>query len=114
MVGTEHAAGFATNTSNYNLIADERAWGEELSELTDLPFVTDTSRNGNGAPEDGAWCNPRGMAVGEPPRVIDPEGPLVATIWAKVPGESDGTCNGGPAAGAWWDDIAFELAGGAS
>ncbi len=110
MVGTENLAGFATNTSNYNSTARESVWGKELATRTGLPFVIDTSRNGNGAPDDAAWCNPRGRATGQPPRIVDPEGPLVAMIWAKVPGESDGTCNGGPAAGVWWDEIALELA----
>ncbi|WP_291379345.1 glycoside hydrolase family 6 protein [Demequina sp.] len=113
-VGTENLAGVATNTSNYNATANERAWGEQLFGLTGLQFITDTSRNGNGAPADGAWCNPRGMAIGQPPQIIDREGAFVATIWTKVPGESDGTCNGGPAAGAWWEEIALELAGGSS
>jgi endoglucanase len=30
-------------------------------------------------------------------------------LWIKPPGESDGPCNGGPAAGAWWPDAAIEL-----
>jgi endoglucanase len=111
MVGIEHVAGFATNTSNYHATADEVAWGTELAGLIGLPFITDTSRNGNGATSDGEWCNPRGRAIGEPPHLIDAEGPFIATVWAKIPGESDGICNGGPAAGAWWDEVALELAG---
>lgn len=114
LVGTEHLAGFATNTSNYNATENEVAWGTQLSELTGLPFITDTSRNGNGAPEDGAWCNPRGRALGTPPQILDPDGPLIAYVWGKVPGESDGDCNGGPIAGKWWEDVALELARNAS
>lgn len=110
MVGTEHLTGFATNTSNYNAVEDEIAWGTELAEKTGLRFITDTSRNGNGAPEDGAWCNPRGRALGETPVIFDDGGPLLAYVWGKVPGESDGECNGGPAAGKWWQEIAEELA----
>jgi endoglucanase len=34
-------------------------------------------------------------------------------LWVKRPGESDGSCNGGPAAGQWWRDKALELAGNA-
>jgi len=33
-----------------------------------------------------------------------------AYLWIKRPGESDGTCNGGPAAGGWWIAGALELA----
>ena len=107
-VGTEHLAGFATNTSNYNAADLERAWGAQVSAATGLPFVTDTSRNGNGS--DGQWCNPRGRALGQAPTVIGADDGLLAVLWTKAPGESDGTCNGGPAAGQWWEEIALELA----
>lgn len=106
-VGTAYLTGFATNTSNYNTTADERAWGEQIAERTGLVFLVDTSRNGNGS--DGQWCNPRGRALGDLPQLLD-DGPMVATVWVKAPGESDGTCNGGPPAGQWWMDIALELA----
>jgi len=33
-----------------------------------------------------------------------------AYLWIKTPGESDGTCNGGPKAGQWWADYALGLA----
>ncbi|MEW2037650.1 glycoside hydrolase family 6 protein, partial [Streptomyces sp. NPDC005534] len=37
--------------------------------------------------------------------------PLVdAYLWIKRPGESDGTCKGGPKAGEWWADYALRLA----
>ncbi len=111
-VGTAHLAGFATNTSNYNALEAERAWGDAVGSAVGLPYVTDTSRNGNGS--DGQWCNPRGRGLGaapalEPAALAAGSG-MVATVWAKVPGESDGTCNGGPAAGQWWEEIALELA----
>ena len=32
-----------------------------------------------------------------------------ALLWIKAPGESDGTCNGGPPAGEWWRDYALGL-----
>ncbi len=113
LVGTEHLAGFETNTSNYVSTEEEAAWGERLQALTGLPFITDTSRNGNGATADSEWCNPRGRALGAPPQVNPGTGQL-ALVWAKVPGESDGECNGGPAAGVWWQEIAEELARDAS
>ncbi len=109
LVGTEHLAGFALNTSNYQTTADERAYGEQVSAATGgLRFVVDTSRNGNGS--NGEWCNPRGRALGEPPRLVDDGTALDALLWVKSPGESDGACNGGPQAGAWWQEIALELA----
>jgi endoglucanase len=108
-VGTDHLAGFALNTSNYQTTSDERAYGEDVAALLDgLGFVVDTSRNGNGS--NGEWCNPRGRALGDQPRLVDDATALDALLWVKAPGESDGTCNGGPAAGQWWQDMALELA----
>jgi len=107
-VGTDHLAGFSTNTSNYQTTEDERGWAEPIAAATGLDFIVDTSRNGNGS--NGEWCNPSGRAIGEPPRMIG-EGAFRAVAWVKAPGESDGTCNGGPAAGQWWMDGALALAG---
>jgi endoglucanase len=36
--------------------------------------------------------------------------PVDAYLWIKRPGESDGSCHGGPPAGAWWPDYALGLA----
>jgi len=107
LVGTEHLAGFSLNVSNYNSTAAETAYGDQIATQTGLHFVIDTSRNGNGG--TGEWCNVPGQALGDAPRVVN-ERNLDAYLWVKRPGESDGTCNGGPAAGAWWTDNALELA----
>jgi endoglucanase len=110
-VGTEHLAGFALNVSNYRTTADSRAYGDQVSAATGgLHYVVDTSRNGNG-PSGGEWCNPRGRALGDAPTTVSDGTALDALLWVKRPGESDGACNGGPAAGAWWPEIARELAG---
>ncbi|WP_277209409.1 glycoside hydrolase family 6 protein [Isoptericola croceus] len=112
-IGFEHAVGFALNTSNYNPTATERAYGEQISALTGgARFVIDTSRNGNGS--NGEWCNPRDRALGERPSIVDDGTALDALLWVKLPGESDGTCNGGPSAGAWWQEIALEMAANAA
>ena len=108
-VGLDHLTGFALNVSNYRTTEESRAYGEEVSALTGgLPFVVDTSRNGNGSNDE--WCNPSGRALGERPTVVADGTHLDALLWVKLPGESDGTCNGGPAAGAWWQEMALELA----
>ncbi len=108
-VGFDDAVGFALNTSNYQTTADSIAYGERVSALTGgATYVVDTSRNGNGS--NGEWCNPRGRALGEQPHLVDDDTALDALLWVKAPGESDGTCNGGPAAGAWFGEIALELA----
>ena len=108
LVGFEHAVGFALNTSNYHSTADETAYGARISALTGgATFVIDTSRNGNGS--NGEWCNPRGRALGTRPTLVG-SGGLDALLWVKLPGESDGTCNAGPAAGTWFPSVALELA----
>lgn len=109
LIGFSDAVGFALNTSNYQTTADSQAYGEQVSsQVGGRPYVIDTSRNGNGS--NGEWCNPRGRALGERPRFVNDATSLDALLWVKLPGESDGACNGGPAAGQWWQEIALELA----
>lgn len=111
-VGTDHLTGFALNVSNYVSTEESMRYGEAVSQATgDLGYVIDTSRNGSGNDSD-QWCNVRGRSLGEDPRLIDDDTALDAVLWIKHPGESDGTCNGGPEAGQWWPEIARELVGG--
>ncbi|MFG2995849.1 glycoside hydrolase family 6 protein [Streptomyces sp. NPDC048340] len=112
--GLERADGFALNVSNFQPSEAGRAYGAKISKAAKgKHFVIDTSRNGDG-PLGGdrgqAWCNPPGRSLGAPP--TDRTGdPLVdAYLWIKRPGESDGPCRGGPAAGRWWPDYALGLA----
>ena len=74
------------------------------------PFVIDTSRNGAGYAPKYEWCNPPGRKIGNPPTIETGEPLVDAFLWLKRPGESDGECNGGPKAGAFWDENAIELA----
>ncbi|HSP51864.1 MAG TPA: glycoside hydrolase family 6 protein [Cryobacterium sp.] len=107
--GIDQVRGFATNVSNYQDSAAEQAYAETLSGLTDgAHYVVDTSRNGAGS--TGEWCNPAGRALGASAAAVTADGPHDANLWIKPPGESDGTCNGGPAAGEWWNERAIELA----
>jgi endoglucanase len=116
--GVAKARGFSLNVSNFAWTRDEIAYGRAISRrLGGKHFVLDTSRNGRGPlpqsqwkkDEDG-WCNPWDRALGRPPSV-QPGVPLVdAFLWVKHPGESDGTCNGGPPSGEWWPDYALGLA----
>ena len=107
--GVAEVRGFATNVSNYNDSAAEQSYGEAVSALTgDAHFVVDTSRNGLGS--NGEWCNPPGRALGATPAATTDGGLRDADLWVKEPGESDGTCNNGPAAGEWWNERALQLA----
>lgn len=107
------ADGFSLNVSNYIDNPANIAFGERLSrQLGGKHFIIDTSRNGLGSTSD--WCNPRGQALGVAP-TTNTGHPLVdAFLWIKQPGESDGTCKGGPKAGSWWTEIALELSRAAS
>lgn len=97
-------AGFSINTSNYKKLDVCWAYGSELSELTGLDYLIDTSRNGIGTDlGDGRWCNVQGQAIGERPDLGK------GYVWAKCPGESDGPENGGPAAGEFWLEGALAL-----
>jgi endoglucanase len=112
--GLEYADGFSLNVSNYVGTPENLAYGKALSSLTGgAHFVVDTSRNGNGAPEDKAWCNPPDRALGLRPTFDTGVPSCDAFLWLKRPGESDGTCNGGPRAGDFWPVSALALAKGA-
>jgi endoglucanase len=105
--GVDRVRGFATNVSNYNATDKEVAYAEQVSALTgDSHYVVDTGRNGNGS--NGEWCNPSGRALGDRPAVFG-DAHRDADLWIKTPGESDGECNGGPAAGDWWNAGALAL-----
>lgn len=106
--GVTDARGFATNVSNFRTTAQERAWAVEVARtLGSAGYVIDVSRNGNGS--NGEWCNPPGRALGQNPTLATGTGALDGLLWIKRPGESDGTCNGGPTAGSWWEQYALGL-----
>lgn len=99
--GIDQADGFSLNVSNYIANSESRTYGEQVSAgVAGKHFIIDTSRNGQGS--NGDWCNAigRGLGVGA---TANTGAPLIdAFYWIKRPGESDGNCNGGPTAGAWW------------
>ncbi|MFH8563825.1 glycoside hydrolase family 6 protein [Streptomyces sp. NPDC017988] len=115
--GVEQADGFSVNVSNFQTTEASTEFGKKLSaKIGGKPFVIDTGRNGNGPYDKGKdpWCNPPGRALGETP-TTKTDDPLVdAYLWVKRPGESDGTCRGGPKAGEWWPEYALGLARNAS
>jgi len=107
--GIAQANGFALNVSNFAPTGANVAYGEKVSRLVGgKHFIIDTSRNGRQI-NSKEWCNPRGRALGVAP-TTNTGHPLVdAFLWVKAPGESDGTCGGGPRAGSWWSAYALEL-----
>ncbi len=110
-VGVQATNGFSLNVSNFTTTAVNTSFGDALSaSLGGAHYVIDTSRNGKGPNEAHEWCNPSGRALGERSKTLGSSSKLDAYIWIKYPGESDGTCNGGPSEGQWWPEYALGLA----
>ncbi len=110
-VGIENAHGFALNTANFVENSRLIQYGTELSQnLNNIHFIVDTSRNGRGPASNGEWCNPPDRALGSRPTVNIMYPLIDGAFWIKPPGESDGTCNGGPSAGTFWPEYALGLA----
>ncbi|MEU3843500.1 glycoside hydrolase family 6 protein [Streptomyces sp. NPDC028635] len=103
--------GVFSNVSNFHRTADEIVYDRQVLDAlggpADLGAVIDTSRNGNGAPADGAWCDPAGRKLGRTPTLRTGEARIDAYLWVKLPGESDG-CAGAP--GAFTPSYAYDLA----
>ncbi|MFJ5099474.1 glycoside hydrolase family 6 protein [Streptomyces sp. NPDC088554] len=112
--GVGAADGFSLNVSNFQTNDAVKLYGTRLAGLLgEAHFTMDTSRNGAGplpGDRDQAWCNPPGRALGTPPSTNTGNELLDAYLWIKRPGESDGPCRGGPAAGTWWPEYALGLA----
>jgi endoglucanase len=110
-VGVDQATGFALNVSNFLNNDENVRYGNAVSDrVGGKHFVVDTSRNGLGPTADLQWCNPAGRALGTRPTMNTGQARVDAYLWIKAPGESDGTCNGGPGAGQWWAEYALGLA----
>ncbi|MET9825072.1 glycoside hydrolase family 6 protein [Streptomyces sp. NPDC006349] len=103
--------GVFSNVSNFHTTADEVAYDravlDALGGPENLGAVIDTSRNGNGAPPDGEWCDPAGRRIGRSPTLNTGMGRIDAYLWVKLPGESDG-CKGEP--GTFTPSYAYDLA----
>lgn len=111
LAGIENADGFSLNVSNFVSTEANMSYGADLSaRVGGKHFVIDTGRNGLGPTPDYQWCNPLGRALGIAPGTLTAHPSLDAYLWIKPPGESDGTCNGGPSAGSWWPEYALGLA----
>lgn len=109
--GLANVAGFFLNVSNFIGTAANVTYGNALSALVGgKHYVIDTGRNGLGPTADRQWCNPGGRALGERPTSATGQPLVDAYLWVKVPGESDGACDGAPPAGSWMPEYALGLA----
>ena len=111
-VGVSGARGFAVNVSGFETTDRALAFGR-----ADLPPHLGRALRRRHQPQrprpavaPGEWCNPPGRALGERPTTETGDPRVDAYLWIKRPGESDGTCNGGPPAGTWWPEYALGLA----
>lgn len=111
--GVARARGFSLNVSNFQRTRAETRYGTAVSRrVGDKPFLIDTSRNGRGplsSRHSESWCNPPGRAVGVRPTANTTSRRVDAYVWVKRPGESDGTCRGGPTSGWWYHARAVEM-----
>ncbi|WP_184562189.1 glycoside hydrolase family 6 protein [Streptomyces paradoxus] len=107
----ESSDGIFSNVSNFHTTADEVAYDRRVLDAlggpASLSAVIDTSRNGNGAPADGEWCDPAGRRLGRTPTLSTGEARIDGYLWVKLPGESDG-CKGRP--GTFTASYAYDLA----
>ena len=109
-VSNSKVKGFSVNSCNYRTTQECIYWAKRVVKYSSNKntFVIDTSRNGKGPKED-EWCNPSGRGLGESPSTNTKHRLCDAYLWVKIPGESDGKCNGGPKAGMFWGEQAEEL-----
>jgi endoglucanase len=108
--GVREARGFSVNVSNFVQTDRSAAFARDLARRIGggVKAVIDVGRNGNGPGSDP--CNPPGRALGRPPTTRTGDSVVDALLWIKPPGQSDGTCNGGPNGGVFWVDYALGLA----
>lgn len=114
--GVRQARGFSVNVASFVRTDLEKRYAKRILKklrkhgVRRKHYVMDTSRNGGGQTNGNNWCNPLDARLGRRPQVMG-RGSLDAYLWVKAPGESDGGCNGGPYAGAFWPEYALRLMG---
>lgn len=109
LISNDKIKGFSVNVCNYRTTEESIEWANEICTWRKYDtYIIDTSRNGRGPNED-EWCNPRGRGLGYLPTTNTHSEKCDAYLWVKIPGESDGKCNGGPKAGKFWGEQAEEL-----
>ncbi|RLN51344.1 hypothetical protein BBJ29_008840 [Phytophthora kernoviae] len=107
--------GITLNTSNYQATSSLATLCSNFQSAvgsTDLHCIFDTSRNYKGAPESDEWCNVKSAGIGALPTSSTGLSNVDYFVWAKPPGDSDGTCSGrtsdsiqGPGAGVFFDEL---------
>jgi hypothetical protein len=118
-VGVRRIRGFFTNDTHLNWTINEVRWATRVSKLTHgSHFIVNTAQNGNGPllnPHPRSQgiedlCNPPGRALGPQPSTATGHALADAWLWTSPPGNSSGTCRGGPSGGTFWAARAVGLA----
>ena len=111
--------GFYTNDTHLQWTIKEVHWGERISQLTHgAHFIVSTAQNGRGPKLNPhpvtqgieALCNPPGRGLGPRPTTDPGFWHVDAFLWAIGPGNSSGSCHGGPPANVFWPARAIGLA----
>jgi len=118
-VGIGRIRGFFTNDTHNDWTIKEIAWGNRIVRLLHgSHFIVNTASNGRGpllnpdpvhqGIED--LCNPPGRGLGPRPTADTGFAHVDAFLWTGVPGNSTGSCRGGPPSGTFWAARAIALA----
>ncbi|MDQ6775037.1 MAG: glycoside hydrolase family 6 protein [Actinomycetota bacterium] len=118
--GVAQIQGFYVNSTHFDWTSHEIRYGEAISRLTGAKhFVVNTAENGRGplVPSSRAkygneiLCDPPGRGLGPLPTFNTGRPNVDAFAWIAYPGRSGGTCRpGAPATGAFWPQLAVQLA----
>jgi endoglucanase len=118
-VGIGKIRGFFTNDTHSNWTINEVRWATRVSKLTHgAHFIVNTSDNGRGPllnrnrVKNGNenLCNPPGRGIG-PMDTTNTGSPYAdALLWTHPPGNSAGSCGGGPPSGTFWPARAVQMA----
>ena len=118
-IGVRRIRGFFTNDTHENWTINEIRWAEKVSRLTHgADFIVDTAENGRGPKRNphprtqgtNDLCNPPGRGLGPRLNTHTPFAHVDALMWTHVPGNSSGSCKGGPPSGTFWPARAIGLA----
>ena len=118
-IGVNKIRGFFTNDTHENWTVDEVRWAQKISKLTHgAHVIVDTADNGNGPKVNrdrvkygnDDLCNPPDRSLGPMDTTVTGSADVDAFLWTHPPGNSSGSCAGGPASGTFWTAYAVGLA----
>lgn len=118
-VGVKKIRGFFTNDTHNAWTIDEIKWADRVVKLLHgSHFIVNTATNGRGPllehnrVKNGneVLCNAPDRGLGPKPTTSTGFAHVDAFLFTGVPGNSTGTCNGGPAPGTFWTARAIQLA----